>query len=144
LRCSRRTPKCTTTSSLYVARREYMHACICFFFPDRCMFSWVCACAHHQGPRDAGEEAVQDSQHHHGERAVPGADAGGQGGRHARDQRRQPGAVQRHHPLVRNTPFVVRSQPSTGTGLPRSCGPVDQCARFCSYCMVCAGTASGR
>jgi hypothetical protein len=31
LRCSRRTPKCTTTSSLYVARREYMHA-----FVDLC------------------------------------------------------------------------------------------------------------
>ena len=106
-------------------------------------------CAHHQGPRDASEEAVQDAQHHHGERAVPWADAGGQGGRHARDQRRQPGAVQRHHPLVRNTPpslFVL-----TFSTIHRSVsimwsGRSMRVLLFLLHdgVMVCAGTASGR
>lgn len=44
---------------------------------------------------------MQDTQRDHGERAAAGADAGGPGGRHRGDQRRQPRAVQRHHPLVR-------------------------------------------
>lgn len=52
------------------------------------------------GPRNAGEEAVQDTQGHHGERATPWSDHRGSGGRHSRDQRRESRQIQCHHPLV--------------------------------------------
>jgi len=60
-----------------------------------------CCCWLAAGPGDASEEAVQEPEDRHGERAVPGADDRGVQRRHAGDQGREPGAVQRDPPLAR-------------------------------------------